>query len=261
MNEQKVTKVATSEVTPQEFLDSLKNSGGQMDILNEALGNEVEPRQASSVEPEAAPPVAPTKNEEVVAPPQENVAPKKDVTADKLADALGVAKEVTAPVVEKDGLDYNKLAVRNAELERTVAINNETDALKDILLGMPEDEASIVIAEVEKLIVSPTYAKLGNMTPKEKAGKLVAEARGLAIDSILAARDARSKANAEAQQTLTKIISGPDASPTGGSNGSNRINDLRRAAALGDSDAQEEFIYESAPGAKDFVDKILKNLG
>lgn len=173
---------------------------------------------------------------------EEKVEEKANKTPkDALLEALGRKVEVTVKDEEKEVLK-KKLE----ETERKIKINDESNAIVNLLAQMPKDELEILGPAVEEMVGSKDYKLLDGLSPEEKAANLILKARGLNFDKLMEIKSngngtGKKEIDGKVRETYEKIASGGP-TRTAIDDPNKKLDELRQAAALGDGRAQDMLI-------------------
>ncbi len=263
MSEQKVIKGKAAEPTNEDLMaipTAEETARMLAEVVAEQTGNplppqpEKKPEPATEAKPEEKPEPAPAKPEDK---PKEE---KKADLTEALSKYLGLVKPPEPKPVDPAADPAAEVAERAKALaarERAVEMKEELAALTELINGMSEVEAPLIVEKVSELINTPEfYGELFKYTPDKRAAKLITEARGILHDKLIEAREAAKAKEAEAKDTLRKVITAPEAQPSGGSDDEAKtIKDLLDKANSGDEDARAELLLRSYPQLNDYVNK------
>lgn len=158
---------------------------------------------------------------------------------DILLEALGKKVEVTVQDDEKEVLK-KKLE----DSERKIKVNDESNAIINLLAQMPKDELEILGPAVEEMVGSKDYKLLEGLSPEEKAANLILKARGLNFDKLMEIKSngsGKKEVDGKVRETYEKIASGGP-TRTAIDDPNKKLDELRQAAALGDGRAQDMLI-------------------
>ena len=158
---------------------------------------------------------------------------------DILLEALGKKVEVTVQDDEKEVLK-KKLE----DSERKIKVNDESNAIINLLAKMPKDELEILGPAVEEMVGSKDYKLLEGLSPEEKAANLILKARGLNFDKLMEIKSngsGKKEVDGKVRETYEKIASGGP-TRTAIDDPNKKLDELRQAAALGDGRAQDMLI-------------------
>jgi len=158
---------------------------------------------------------------------------------DILLEALGKKVEVTVQDDEKEVLKK-----RLEDSERKIKVNDESNAIINLLAQMPKDELEILGPAVEEMVGSKDYKLLEGLSPEEKAANLILKARGLNFDKLMEIKSngsGKKEVDGKVRETYEKIASGGP-TRTAIDDPNKKLDELRQAAALGDGRAQDMLI-------------------
>jgi len=179
---------------------------------------------------------------------------KQNNTKAVLEELLGLKRPEAVPVADAKPLSEEQKRI--AELENQIAIRKEMDLLQRTLESLPEEEASLIVPEVVKLIESDLYEQLRNQPVEKRVASLITYARGLQADALKEAM-VKKKESESVTRKENEGLAGVKGTANEVDLRTQNIKNLQQLALSGDRDASAELLGLTDPALEELIKQSL----